>query len=92
MRKDDPPPAWPVTEDTGDLIISFRSSPRVPVKFYMEVGRFDSLVAENRELRDVLLVKGYSVDYREFDGGHDHFYWRGSLADGLMSLLGQKKD
>jgi len=36
--------------------------------------------------------KGYAVDYREFDGGHDYFYWRGSLADGLVSLIGQKID
>jgi enterochelin esterase-like enzyme len=92
VRKDDPPPAWPVTQDTGDLILTFRTSPGVPIKFYMEVGRFDSLVAQNRELRDVLLLKGYAVDYREFDGGHDYFYWRGSLADGLVSLIGRNRD
>lgn len=91
VRKDDPPPAWPITEDSGDLLLSFRNGPRVPIKFYMEVGRFDSLVALNREMRDILLLKGYWLDYREFDGGHDYFYWRGSLADGLMSLLGQNK-
>jgi enterochelin esterase-like enzyme len=55
----------------------------------MEVGRFDGLVFINRELRDILLVKGYPVTYREFYGGHDYFYWRGSLADGLIALLGQ---
>ena len=33
-----------------------------------------------------------SRDYREFDGGHDYFYWRGSLADGLISLIGQNRD
>ena len=58
----------------------------------MEVGRFDSLVALNRELRDVLMVKGYSLTYREFDGGPDYFYWRGSLADGLIALIGQPHD
>lgn len=92
VRKDDPPPAWPITEDSGDLLLSFRNSRRVPIKFYMEVGRFDSLVGLNREMRDVLLLKGYSLDYREFDSGHDYIYWRGSLADGLMSLLGRKGD
>jgi enterochelin esterase-like enzyme len=92
VRKDDPQPAWPITPDSGDLLVSFRNSPRVPVKFYMEVGRFDSLYSLNREMRDILLLKGYSLDYREFDGGHDYFYWRGSLADGLISLLGQDRD
>ena len=93
VRNDDTnPPPWPITLDTGDLVLSFRNSPRVPIKFYIEVGRFDSLLDINREFRDVLLLKGYPVAYREFDGGHDYFYWRGSLADGLISLIGQKRD
>jgi enterochelin esterase-like enzyme len=85
-------PPWPITLDTGDMVLTFRNSPRVPIRFYMEVGRFDGLVSINRELRDVLLLKGYPVTYREFDGGHDYFYWRGSLADGLIALLGQTRD
>jgi len=90
VRNDETNPLpWPITEDTGDLTLSFRKSPLLPIKFYMEVGRFDSLLKDNRELRDLLLVKGYPVTYHEFDGGHDYFYWRGSLADGLISLLGQ---
>jgi enterochelin esterase-like enzyme len=93
VRDDGPnPPPWPITKDTGDLILSFRKSPRVPVQFYLEVGRFDALLQINRELRDVLLLKGYRVTYREFDGGHDYLWWRGSFADGLLALIGQKSD
>ena len=92
VRNENPEPPWPISVDSGDLLLSFRNSPRVPIKFYMEVGRFDSLYSLNREMRDILLLKGYSLDYREFDGGHDYYYWRGSLADGLMSLLGQNRD
>jgi enterochelin esterase-like enzyme len=93
VRNDDSnPPPWPITLDTGDLVLAFRNGPRVPIKLYMEVGRFDSLLDINREFRDVLLLKGYRVTYREFDGGHDYFYWRGSLADGLISLVGQNRD
>ncbi|MFZ1919136.1 MAG: alpha/beta hydrolase-fold protein [Terriglobales bacterium] len=83
------PLPWPLTEDTGDLTLLFRKSAPLPIKFYMEVGRFDSLLKDNRELRDVLMLKGYQLTYREFDGGHDYFSWRGSLEDGLISLLGQ---
>jgi enterochelin esterase-like enzyme len=90
VRNDDHnPPPWPITLDSGDMVLTFRNSPRVPVKFYMEVGRFDGLLGFNRELRDILMLKGYPLTYREFYGGHDYFYWRGSLADGLIALLGQ---
>ena len=83
----------PYPRDTGLMIEALKSSPRLPIRFYLEVGRFDlgaALLGSNRELRDVLQAKGYEVDYREFDGGHDYAAWRGSLADGLISLLGQK--
>jgi len=42
-------------------------------------------------MRDVLEAKGYSVVYSEFAGGHAYLNWRGSLADGLIVLAGQKK-
>jgi enterochelin esterase-like enzyme len=89
VRNDDHnPPPWPITLDSGDLLLAYRDGPRVPVKFYVEVGRFDGLLSFNREFRDILMLKGYPLTYREFDGGHDYFYWRGSLADGLIALLG----
>lgn len=92
---EDNAPPWPVTLDTGDIVIAYRESPRLPIKFYMEVGRYDSsgpILGNNRELRDVLLLKGYSVAYHEFDGGHDYLWWRGSLADGLIALLGSQQN
>jgi len=36
----------------------------------------------------VLLAKGYEVHYQEFNGGHDGLSWRGTLADGLLLLMG----
>jgi enterochelin esterase-like enzyme len=65
--------------------------PRVPVRFWMEVSRFESapkMLGPNRQLRDVLRASGYQVTYREFHGGHDYLHWRGSLADALIDLLG----
>ena len=45
-------------------------------------------VEATRHLRDVLLAKVYKVHYQQFVGGHDGLSWRGTLADGLVALLG----
>jgi enterochelin esterase-like enzyme len=83
----------PYPRETGMMIEMFKGRERLPIRFYIDVGRYDlgaALLGSNRELRDVLQLKGYDVDYRELDGGHDYEQWRGSLSDGLVSLLGRK--
>jgi enterochelin esterase family protein len=89
-------PPFPLTlaGDTGDLIGDLRNSKRLPLAFYVAVGRFEvgaAMLGTNRELRDVLLLKGYPVTYSEVEGEHDNFWWRGSLADGLVALLGHER-
>ncbi len=44
----------------------------------------------NRNLRDTLQSKGYSVHYTEFNGNHTLFNWRGTLASHLIALVGIK--
>jgi enterochelin esterase-like enzyme len=67
--------------------------PATNVRYYLEVGRFESpaMVAENRRLRDVLAAKGNDVTYCEYNSGHDHVNWRVSVASGLRALLGQPR-
>ena len=83
---------FPYAPDHPAFIDEVRNAPRRPIRFYLEVGRFDSaveMVPLNRELRDLLIAKGYDVTYREFDGGHNYFAWRGSISQGLITLLGR---
>jgi len=49
-----------------------------------------TLLAANRDLRDILENKGYSVNYTEFNGNHGVFNWRGTLASHLIALVGIK--
>jgi enterochelin esterase family protein len=65
------------------------------LEFYLDVGRYEttlpfSHLLETRRLRDVLEAKGYRVIYSEFVGGHNEVCWRGSFADGLMSLTAER--
>ena len=83
----------PYPRETGMLIEMFKREKQLPIRFYISIGRYDlgaAMLGSNRELRDVLQTKGYDVDYRELDGGHDYEQWRGTLSDGLVSLLGKK--
>jgi enterochelin esterase family protein len=54
--------------------------------------QFAPLYHANLHLRDVLIAKGYDVSFRTFPGGHDYLWWRETVADGLISLLGSDCD
>jgi enterochelin esterase family protein len=78
------------------LAKEFLKSAKLPLRFYMDAGSFEvdmdgeggSILEPSRHMRDVLLAKGYEVHYQENVGGHDYLSWRGSLADGLLALVG----
>jgi enterochelin esterase-like enzyme len=82
------------------LARQYMAQPKAALRFYLEAGLFETdlmmvdgfsinLLASNRHLRDVLQAKGYPVHYREFSGGHSTVIYRGTLADGLLALLGK---
>jgi enterochelin esterase family protein len=86
---DDPEEEW--------LARQFAAAPRLPLRFYLEAGRYEGgylpgarpgPLLSGRHLRNVLQAKAYPVTYREFVGGHDYTCWRGTLGDGLLALLG----
>jgi enterochelin esterase-like enzyme len=74
----------------------FIASPKLPLRFYLDAGSDEidftgngnTILPATRNLRDVLLAKGYDVHFQEFAGGHDYLSWRGTLADGLILLMG----
>ena len=78
------------------LARQFVESPRLPLRFYLEVGRREAsarvrpnqLIA-TRHMRDVLRARGYSVHYTETDGRHEYAAWRATFADALVALLGR---
>ena len=89
---------WSPDGDTEDewLARQVAARPRAPVRFYLDVGLLEttyprSRLLANRHLRTVLRAKGYPVHYQEFMGGHDSIWWRGTLADGLLALLGDQR-
>ncbi len=84
------------TTETGWLAKEFIKSPKLPLRFWMDAGVFEvdsrgtggGILEPSRQMRDVLLAKGYEVHYQQFNSGHDYLNWRGTLADGLIALVG----
>ena len=78
------------------LTYQFAVSEKQPLSFYLDAGplkdwfeRPPSILLTNRHMRDVLVAKGYPVHYAEFNGGHEFLCWQGTLADGLLALVGK---
>jgi enterochelin esterase-like enzyme len=89
-----------VITETGWMAKQFIGSPKLSLRFYLDAGAFEfdsngtggSILETSREMRDVLLAKGYEVHYQQFVGGHDYLSWRGTFADGLIELIGTKNN
>ncbi len=87
------------------LTRQFATSARLPLRFSFEAGLLENtsgappgrpvpppLLVANRNLRDALQSKGYSIHYTEFNGNHTLFNWRGTLASHLIALVGIKPE
>lgn len=87
---------WRGNEGTSEpaewLTAQFESSPRLPLKFYLDVGAGEThrvfngvvFIEANRRLRDVLRAKGYPVQYVEVPGAqHEPGHWKRSLPAAL---------
>jgi enterochelin esterase-like enzyme len=85
------------TTETGWFAKEFIKSPKLPIRFQLDAGTFEvdqvgtggNVLETSRHMRDVLLAKGYEVHYQQFVGDHDCLSWRGTLADGLIELIGR---
>ncbi len=61
--------------------------PVPPLKVWLDVGRYEWLLAANREMRDLLARRGFDYNYREFNAGHNYPAWRDDVWRGLEWLF-----
>lgn len=66
---------------------------RRPLKIWLDVGVYDmpELLTANRRMKDMLVRRGYSMDYREYHAGHNHPAWRDEIWRGLEYLYGVRQ-
>lgn len=64
-----------------------RYLPVPPVRIWMDVGKFEYLLASNRGMHQLMVDRGYQVHYREYQGGHNYTSWRNDLWRGMEFLF-----
>lgn len=62
--------------------------PKLPLKIWMDAGKFEYLLYANRNMHKKLAAQGYEVEYREYNAGHNYPAWRDDLPRGLEYLFG----
>lgn len=69
----------------------FKNINKLPLRFYLDVGVLEhqEMIYANINLRDILLDKGYHVDFQWFNSSHDYLSWGETFANGLISLIGK---
>jgi enterochelin esterase-like enzyme len=86
------------TDDLEWLTMQFKNSPKLSLRFYLEVGALETgktaggpvFIEATRRLRQVLKDKGYDLRYEEIPGArHEPAHWRRQLAEGLIYLAGK---
>ncbi len=54
---------------------------------WMDAGRYEPLLKNNRQLYALLTRKNYKAKYHEFSGGHNYSSWRNDIRLGLENLF-----
>jgi enterochelin esterase family protein len=84
---------WPIyPRYEGKLTRVYKESENKEINFYLSSGLFDlgaAIVGTNRQMSDILELKGYKVKHTEFNGSHSFLNWRHDLPNGLIHLLGE---
>lgn len=85
----------PQGEAQGEWLIRVvNKMPKLPLRFYLEVGLMESLPMEiepNRHMEQALVAKRYPTGYAEFDGGHSFLTWSEGMVHGLTFLMHSPK-
>ena len=64
-----------------------RYVPPVDIDIWMDAGRYEWLLENNRQMHAILTSRQYKVHYREFSGGHNYTSWCRDLPHGLECLF-----
>ncbi|WP_159235997.1 alpha/beta hydrolase-fold protein [Raoultella terrigena] len=84
----------PKGEEASWLTRQYQQSPRYPVRFWLQAGKFETsgpdggIYANTLEFGQVLRDKGYRVSFHPSSSGHDYAAWCEALVAGMRDFTG----
>ena len=57
------------------------------IQIWMDVGKLEFLLEDNRRMSALMQENGYNVAYREYTGGHNYTSWRDDVWRGLKTIF-----
>jgi len=68
---------------------TFSAGPKLDLALYLDIGKYDIqvLIPMVHGLRDILEIKGYSFQFREWHEGHSWGNWKGHLRYPLLQFF-----
>lgn len=79
--------AFSVTSRPFAVVDLVRHGQARGLDIWMDIGRLDFLLEDNRGMHALLQEKGYNVAYREFTAGHNYTAWRNDVWKGLEAMF-----
>jgi enterochelin esterase-like enzyme len=71
------------------VIQDFNQSPLLPLKIFMSTGVINDTQVRAREMKAILLSKGYELNYIEVNQGHSWGNWRSLIDEPLIYFFGK---
>jgi enterochelin esterase-like enzyme len=75
------------SEMVKKIAARYKATDKLPVKMFLSFGKKKDNEVEGRKFRDVLLAKGYEVEYKEVNFGHEWRNWGPLLDDSLRHFF-----
>ena len=87
----------PKGEEASWLTRQYQQSPRYPIRFWLQAGKFESsgpdggIYRNTLEFEQVLKEKGYRVSFHPWSSGHDYTAWCEALVHGMRDFTGLRR-
>ncbi|MBC8111923.1 MAG: hypothetical protein H7Y04_12755 [Verrucomicrobia bacterium] len=71
-----------------EILKAYQESPKLPLKIYMSTGIMMDTEKHARQMKEIMMDKGYELRYRELNEGHSWGNWRQVAAEMLIYFFG----